>query len=106
MAGFKYKQKTQGLNHGKAKKNNMKNGTVAVQNIAVGSSVERVGSVKVAGRGGLQAWRETVEQLNSVLNVGVTGENKASRVLLAIAPLVPFPYIFDTFAVSPLVVHL
>nr|GFA47196.1 hypothetical protein [Tanacetum cinerariifolium]GFA47721.1 hypothetical protein [Tanacetum cinerariifolium] len=29
---------------------------------AVGSSVERVGSVKVAGRRGLQAWRETVEQ--------------------------------------------
>nr|GEU58364.1 hypothetical protein [Tanacetum cinerariifolium] len=26
------------------------------------SSVERLGSVKVAGRGGLQAWRETVEQ--------------------------------------------
>nr|GEW60423.1 putative reverse transcriptase domain-containing protein [Tanacetum cinerariifolium] len=78
MAGFKYKQKTQGLNHGKAKKNSMKNATVAVQNTAVGSSVKRVGSVKVAGRGGLQAWRETVEQLNSVLNVGVTGETHTS----------------------------
>nr|GEY65993.1 hypothetical protein [Tanacetum cinerariifolium] len=38
--------------------------------LAVGSSVERVGSVKVAGRGCLQAWWETVEQLNSILNVG------------------------------------
>nr|GEX83581.1 hypothetical protein [Tanacetum cinerariifolium] len=43
--------------------------------MVVGSSAERVRSVKVVGRGGLQAWRKTIEQLNSVLNVGVIGEN-------------------------------
>nr|GEU31927.1 hypothetical protein [Tanacetum cinerariifolium] len=38
--------------------------------------VERVGSVKVSGRGGLQAWWETVEHLNKILDVATLAIEK------------------------------